>query len=130
MINLDLVRRVSSGGQSKVFIISETELVLWYLFETNLAARLWVFSIWFIWFLLCGSQTVLAYSSFGLTIALYAWSFAFVDDIFRLRLRNPSDWFALFVIEFICMSHFKLLCSVRPKYFASVTFSKEWLWSL
>ena len=49
-----------------------TQDVWWCLFVTHLAARRWTFSIVFMLFAECGSQTVAEYSRIGRTKALYA----------------------------------------------------------
>ena len=64
-----------------------TQDVWWCLFVTHLAARRWTFSIVFMLFAVCGSQTVAEYSRIGRTKALYAVSFVFLFPIFRFLLR-------------------------------------------
>ena len=75
-----------------------TQDVWWCIFVTHLAARRWTFSIVFMLFAECGSQTVAEYSRIGRTKALYAVSFVFLFPIFRFLLRKPSVLFALLVI--------------------------------
>ena len=50
--------------------------------------RRWTFSIVFMLFAECGSQTVAEYSRIGRTKALYAVSFVFLFPIFRFLLRK------------------------------------------
>jgi len=61
------------------------------------------------------------YSSLGLTKALYACSLICGEFIFRLRFKNPNDLFALAVMLFMCLSHFKLFCNVTPRYLLDST---------
>jgi len=130
IINLALVLLISSVGQLRFWIISDAELVLWYRLVMYLAALLWIFSIWFIWLFVCGSQKVDEYSNLGLTMALYACSFTLEEFIFKFLRRNPSDWLALLVIEFMCLSHFRSFCNMTPRYFEDSTFYRIWLCSL
>ena len=78
IINRALRLLVLSSGHFKSLSISVTELWLLFLFVTNRAARRCTFSICWIWVSQCGSHTDEAYSNLGRTIALYAWSFAFL----------------------------------------------------
>jgi hypothetical protein len=62
-----LIRLFSKVDQLSVRSISVTELVLWYLLHVYLAALHWTISSWCIFDFVCGSQTQLLYSSFGVT---------------------------------------------------------------
>ena len=93
---------------------------------TYLVGRLWTFSIWLIWVLVWGSQTAEAYSNCGLTSALLAWDFSSEDLIFKFLFKKPKDWFALLVIEFMCLFQFRLLWSVMTKHLECSTLARGW----
>ena len=78
--------------------------VLWYRFSTNRAARLWTASNLLMLFWVYGSHTDEAYSSMGVTKALYALSFMALELIFRLRRRKPSFLLALFATLLMWLS--------------------------
>ena len=73
------LRRCWSVGQARESMMELTQDVWWCLFVTHLAARRWTFSIGFMLFAECGSQTVAEYSRIGRTKALYAVSFVSVS---------------------------------------------------
>ena len=94
-----------------------TQDVWWCLFVTHLAARRWTFSIVFMLFAECGSQTVAEYSRIGRTKALYAVSFVFLFPIFRFLLRKPSVLFALLVMVSMWSPQFRVVLYVYAKVF-------------
>ena len=100
-----------------------TQDVWWCLFVTHLAARRWTFSIVFVLFAECGSQTVAEYSRIGQTKALYAVYFVFLF-IIRFLLRKPSVLFALLVMVSMWSPQFRLSCMFTPRYFAVLTFCR------
>jgi hypothetical protein len=67
-----------------------------------------------------GSQTEQQYSSLGRTRDWYALSFTDFELIWRLRLMNERDLFALDVICWMWLFHFKSDDSVNPRYFADL----------
>ena len=113
-----------SVGQAREWMMELMQDVWWCLFVTHLAARRWTFSIVFMLFAECGSQTVAEYSRIGRTKALYAVSFVFLFPIFRFRLRKPSVLFALLVMVSMWSPQFRLSCMFTPRYFAVLTFCR------
>ena len=118
------LRRCWSVGQARESMMELTQDVWWCLFVTHLAARRWTFSIVFMLFAECGSQTVAEYSRIGRTKALYAVSFVFLFPIFRFLLRKPSVLFALLVMVSMWSPQFRLSCMFTPRYFAVLTFCR------
>ena len=82
------------------------------------------FSIVFVSFAECGSQTVAEYARIGRAKAFYAVSLVFLFPIFRFLLRKPSVLFALLVMVSICSPQFRLSCMFMPRYFAVLTFCR------
>ena len=109
-------KRVDDGVDAGCLVVS--------ICITHLAAQRWTFSIVFMLFAECGSQTVVEYSRIGQTKALYAVSFVFLFPIFRFLLRKPSVLFALLVMVSKWSPQFRLSCMFTPRYFAVLTFCR------
>ena len=79
-----------------------------------------------IFFWLDGSQTVLAYSTVGLTIAVYAADFTGFVQSLRFRQINPSILFPLptMLSTGMCLSQDNLLLMVMPRYLLASTLSR------
>ena len=69
-VNLVAFRLFWSDGHLRSFSMVVTLLVFLWSFRTNLAALLWIFSMFVVWALVKGSQTEAAYSTLGLTSIL------------------------------------------------------------
>ena len=78
----------------------------------------------------CGSQTQLAYSRDGLTMACYARVLTNSEEWWILRLTKPSALFALEVTVAMCLFQLRSDVIVIPRYLADLTFSRALLWSL
>ena len=73
--------------------------------------------------LVWGSHIGAAYSSWGLTMALYAFSFSEVFCVLRFLLRKPSDLFAVLVILLIWVFRDRSFAMATPRYLALATSS-------
>ena len=74
--------------------------------------------------LVWGSHTGSAYSSWGLTMALYAFSLSEVFCVLRFLLRKPSDLFAVMVIMLIWVFQDRSFAMSTPRYLALATASR------
>jgi hypothetical protein len=71
-----------------------------------------------------------AYSTVGLTIAVYAADYTGFVQSLRFRLVNPSVLFPLSTMLSMCLSQDKLLLTVTPRYLLTSTLSRVCLCSL
>ena len=108
--------------------MSPTLDVLRCLLVTYLAALRWTISIFLMSDLMWGSHTEQAYSSDGLTNALYACSLTEVEPMFRLRRRKSRVLLAFPQMLLMWLSHLRSSLIVMPRYFALSTDSKTWPW--
>ena len=65
-----------------------------------------------------------AYSTVGLTIAVYASDFTGFVQSLRFRRINPSILFPLQTMLSVCLSQDKLLSIVTPRYLLDSTLSR------
>ena len=74
--------------------------------------------------LVWGSHTGAGYSSWGLTMALYAFSLIDEFCVRRFLLRKPSDLFAVLVILLIWVFQERSFAMSTPRYLALATSSR------
>ena len=91
------------------------------LLGTNRAALFCTCSMDLIFCWLEGSQTMLAYSTVCLTIAVYAADFTGFVQSLMFRRINPSVLFPLPTMLSMCLSQDKLLVVVTPRYLLAST---------
>ena len=116
-VNLAFFLLSSRDGQPRCVSMSVTDDLLWYLLVTYLAALLCTISILCLSFCRYGSQTVLPYSTIGLTREVYAFSFMLLFGIFRFLFRKPMVVFAFWQMLDMCFSHLRSDEIVTPRYF-------------
>ena len=73
----------------------------------------------------CGDQTVEAYSSCGLMKVLYAVDFSSCLCGLIFLLRKPNVWFAFFVMLAICVPQLRWSEMVTPRYLVADTLSSS-----
>ena len=106
-VNLAFFLLSSRVGHCSFWSIVSTDEVLWYLFVTYLADLLCIISSLFMSLYRWGSHTELAYSTVGLTNAVYAFSLMSLFTMYKFLLRNLMVLFAFWQMFCIWALHFR-----------------------
>ena len=91
--------------------------------STNFVARIWTFSIWFIYFLRYGAHTDWAYSKWGRTKAVNNLLNDLQSRYVKLRRIRPTMAFAVRILLDMCSSNDNSESIITPKSFSSKTCS-------